>query len=99
MGKQSNEYGQVLKNCYEAGDINEDFPRTNLGRQLEIVTKLISGGINTRIFMVELGGFDTHDEQVEENDHTKGAHNYLLKDLNDSVTAFILLLTKYDMNG
>ena len=89
MGKQSNEYGQVLKNCYEAGDIKEDFPRTNLGRQLEIVTRLISGGINTRIFMVELGGFDTHDEQVEENDHAKGIHNYLLKDLNDSVTAFI----------
>jgi hypothetical protein len=38
--------------------------------------------------MVTLGGFDTHDTQVDPLDHTKGEHAYLLKELNDKVLTF-----------
>ena len=89
IAKQSNLYSKEVKKAYESSTTAHNYPNTNLGRQLEIAGRLISGGLNTRIYMVELGGFDTHDSQVESSDNTKGQHSVLLKDLNDSVTAFI----------
>jgi hypothetical protein len=38
---------------------------------------------------VRLGGFDTHDSQVNANDHSQGEHADLLKLLNDGIAAFM----------
>ena len=89
VGKQSNLYGSRVKNAYLSGECKFDFRPSNLGSQFEKITKLISGGLNTRIYMAEHGGFDTHDKQVEDYDHSKGAHSYLLKELNESILAFM----------
>ena len=89
IAKQSNLYSKVVKEAYESVENPFSYPNSNLGQQLEIASRLIAGGLNTRIYMVELGGFDTHDTQVDDSDHSKGQHALLLKDLNDSVTAFI----------
>jgi uncharacterized protein (DUF1501 family) len=89
VGKQSNIYGKKVKAAYESGICNFDFNPSDLGFQFEKVTKLISGGLNTRIFLVELGGFDTHDTQVDQSDHSKGAHSILMKSINDSVLTFM----------
>ena len=89
IGKQSNEYGQVIKEAYESSSREYSFPSSHLGWQLETASRLIRGGLNTRVYMVDLGGFDTHDRQVEISDPTTGEHARILKDLNDSVTAFI----------
>jgi len=89
VGKQSNLYGAKVKEAYESGVCKFEFRPTNLGSQLEKVTKLISGGLNTRIYLVELGGFDTHDTQVDQSDHSKGSHAFLMKTLNDSVLKFM----------
>ncbi|MBI4548257.1 MAG: DUF1501 domain-containing protein [Ignavibacteriae bacterium] len=37
-----------------------------LADQLKIVAQLISGGLKTRIYVVNIGGFDTHSDQVDE---------------------------------
>ena len=89
VGKQSNLYGSKVKEAYESGVCNFEFSSSDLGFQFEKVTKLISGGLNTRIYLVELGGFDTHDTQVDQSDHTKGAHSILMKTLNDAVLTFM----------
>ena len=89
VGKQSNLYGAKVKEAYESGVCNFEFNPSDLGFQFEKVTKLISGGLNTRIYLVELGGFDTHDTQVDQSDHTKGAHAILMKTLNDGITTFM----------
>ena len=89
IAKQSNLYSKVVKEAYESVENPFSYPNSNLGQQLEIASRLIAGGLNTRIYLVELGGFDTHDTQVDDSDHSKGQHALLLKDLNDSVTAFI----------
>ena len=89
VGKQSNLYGARVKETYEAGVCNFEFSPSDLGFQFEKVTKLISGGLNTRIYLVELGGFDTHDTQVDQSDHSKGAHSILLKTLNNAVLTFM----------
>lgn len=70
----SNSYGEVLKEFYEKGNIKYSFSPSNLSNQMESVTKLITGGLNTRVYQVSLSGFDTHSEQVDPNDTTQGMH-------------------------
>jgi uncharacterized protein (DUF1501 family) len=89
IAKQSNQYSAVVKEAYTASNNLINFPSNHLGWQLDIVSRLIKGGLNTRVYMVQMGGFDTHDQQVDNDDTTKGSHALLLKQLNDSVTAFI----------
>jgi uncharacterized protein (DUF1501 family) len=47
-----------------------------------MVAKLIGGGLPTRIFYVSQGGYDTHTNQA-------GQHQRLLRELGDSVKAFV----------
>ncbi len=88
MAKQSNAYGKVLKEQYKKGT-DYTFPRSNLGDQLKIISRLISGGLQTRIYKVQIGGFDTHGSQVDPSDKTKGMHANLLKEIDDAVAAFM----------
>ncbi|MDA9588165.1 DUF1501 domain-containing protein, partial [Flavobacteriaceae bacterium] len=81
----SNSYGEVLKEFYEKGNIKYSFSPSNLSNQMESVTKLITGGLNTRVYQVSLSGFDTHSEQVDPNDTTQGMHADLLRQLNESI--------------
>lgn len=86
--KQSNAYGKVLKETYQKGK-DFTFPNTNLANQFKIISKLISGGLNTRIYKVEIGGFDTHSAQVDTTDRTKGTHANLMTELNDAIITFM----------
>lgn len=58
------------------------YPASPLGNSLKLVAKLIGGALPTRIYYVSQGGYDTHTNQVN-------AHERLLKDLGDSVKAFV----------
>ena len=89
IAKQSNLYSQVVKEAYESVGNTVAFPNTHLGWQFEIISRLIKGRLNTRVYVAQIGGFDTHDRQVDLSDATKGEHAYILKELNDSVTALI----------
>ena len=56
--------------------------------QLKIVARLISGGLETPVYLVNIGGFDTHDNQVDKNDNSLGQHANLLKNLSEAIAAF-----------
>jgi uncharacterized protein (DUF1501 family) len=58
------------------------YPNSPLATSLKLVAKLIGGSLPTRIFYVSQGGYDTHTNQVGQQDR-------LLKDLGDSVKAFV----------
>jgi len=58
------------------------YPASQLGNSLKLVAKLIGGGLPTRIFYVSQGGYDTHTNQAN-------THERLLKELGDSVKAFV----------
>ncbi len=58
------------------------YPASQLGNSLKLVAKLIGGGLPTRIFYVSQGGYDTHTNQANTQER-------LLKDLGDSVSAFV----------
>ena len=66
------------------------YPANNsLADQLKIVARLVKGGLKTRIYMVGMGGFDTHSSQTETADTSIGNHAELLKELSDAVKAFV----------
>jgi len=88
IAKQSNAYGKVLQESFQKGK-EFVFPNTNLGNQFKILSRLISGGLNTRIYKVEIGGFDTHSNQVDTADKTKGTHANLMTELNDAIITFM----------
>jgi uncharacterized protein (DUF1501 family) len=60
----------------------------SLSWQLQIVSKLLSGGCKTKVFLVKIGGFDTHAEQVESYDSTMGSHAALLYHISSAMNAF-----------
>jgi uncharacterized protein (DUF1501 family) len=89
---QTNAYADVILNASNAGNNLSTKYTTSETRELEdklkIVAKLISGGLQTKVFVVELGGFDTHDNQVIDGDVTTGNHATLLEELSDAMNAF-----------
>ncbi|REE01288.1 DUF1501 domain-containing protein [Marinoscillum furvescens] len=89
IAKQSQQYGEVVTAAAHKVKKQQDFPQTYIGQQLQIVSRLIAGGLRTPLYLVRLGGFDTHDAQVEEGDHTTGEHNELLTQLDEAVMAFM----------
>jgi uncharacterized protein (DUF1501 family) len=58
------------------------FPGSRLGQNFAMISRLIAGGMPTRIYYLSLGGFDTHTQQTD-------AHARLLKEMGDAVSAFL----------
>lgn len=78
------------RNAYEAAKRMEraverpssaKYPDLTLARKLRLVAKLVAGGFDTRLFLVTLGGFDTHARQA-------ALHAALLEELARSLSAF-----------
>ncbi|MCB0815319.1 MAG: DUF1501 domain-containing protein, partial [Flavobacteriales bacterium] len=92
--RQTDEYGDVIEAAANAGcSMSSMYPTGNqpgaqLGQALKIVAQLICGGLKTRIYWVSDTGFDTHAQQVVDNDHTQGMHADLLQGVSDAIRAF-----------
>ena len=67
------------------GDLNTVFPASQLGTQLETVAKIIAArdalSMQRQIFFVATGGFDSHDDQVQNQPG-------LLGGISDAIAAF-----------
>ena len=57
------------------------YPKTGLAKNLEWISKLIKGNLNSKVYYTSLGGFDTHDNQL-------AIHKNKLTELNDAVYSF-----------
>ncbi len=62
--------------------------RNPLTPQLKLIARLLGGGVQTKVFLVKIGGFDTHAEQVENYDPTMGAHAALMYHISSAMKAF-----------
>ncbi len=67
--------------------------RNGLTPQLQLVARLLDGGgpglgVKTKVFLVKMGGFDTHAEQVESYDPTMGQHAALMYHISSAMKAF-----------
>ncbi len=86
---QTNAYADVVVNAANLGTNTVDYPEDNaLARQLRNVALLISGGLRTKVYVVNIGGFDTHANQVDATDPTQGVHAQLLQSLSDAIKLF-----------
>ncbi len=93
VAQQTSVYAGQIKNA--AAKVTSQSPlyptagTNKLADQLKIVSQLISGGLRTRIYIVNLGGFDTHSGQVDEVLGTEyGDHADLLGKLSEAILAF-----------
>ena len=88
IARQANHYADYIKAAYDSITFQPSYPDTSLAAQLKIVARLIAGGLKTRIYHVNMGGFDTHDFQVDGDLHWIGPHADLLRELSDAVKSF-----------
>ena len=58
-----------------------NYPTSQLGNSLNLVGRLIAGGLPTRVYYVSQGGFDTHANQLP-------SHERLMNDLSTATSAF-----------
>ena len=88
---QTNQYTAAIKAAALAqANLSTLYPTTSntLADQLKIVAQLIGGGLKTKIYMVSMGGFDTHNSQTDSADTTIGQHAKLMGKLNAAIAAF-----------
>ncbi len=86
---KSQMYSTSIKTAADKAQNKATYPTNNtLADQLKIVARLIAGGLQSRVYLVSIGGFDTHSAQVDTADTTLGTHATLLGRLSDAVAAF-----------
>jgi len=75
-------YSESIKEAYTTGRNKVQYPEDSyLAEQMSIIARLIKGKLGTKVYMVSIGGFDTHANQL--NDHPR-----LVTQLSKCVKAF-----------
>jgi len=76
-------YADVIYNAYNHSDAStfSGYSDNSLSDQLQLVSKLIKGHLGTKIYMVNLGGFDTHSNQANRQPQ-------LLTEISDAIKVF-----------
>jgi uncharacterized protein (DUF1501 family) len=81
ISSTSIQYSKVIRDGALKGANRVTYPNTNLSKQLGIVARLISGGLETPVYLCTIGGFDTHANQLTQ-------HANLWKQISEAVAAF-----------
>lgn len=74
-------YAPQISNAYINTANAVNYSNNELSRQLAIVARLIKGNLGTRLYMVTLDGFDTHENQ-------NNKHPILMNNLSKAVSEF-----------
>ena len=82
-------YSEAISNAFNNGSNNASYDDSDLSNQLKTVARLISGGLQSKVYLVKLIGFDTHNSQVQGQNDIQGDHNDLLTELNNAVASFM----------
>ncbi len=88
IAQQSRVFAQAILDASKKATNQATYPDTPLAAKLKIIARLIAGGLKSRFYLASIGGFDTHAQQADTSDPTKGAHAQLLQQLGDAVWAF-----------
>ena len=67
-------YAEVINDAYMASSNQATYLQDDLSEQLAIIARMIKGGLGTKVYMISLGGFDTHANQVNKQ---RGLHENL----------------------
>lgn len=80
------EYSGLIHAAYERGRNDVEYQENGFARQLALLARLIKGNLGTRVYMISMGGFDTHGNQPL-------AHERLMTNLSVAVKDFYEDLT------
>ena len=94
----TNTYAQSISTAFDKGKNEVAYPDTDLADQLKTVARLISGDLGSKIYMVRISGFDTHNAQVQASGDVLGRHHELLTELSDSMEAFVTDLENQNLS-
>ncbi len=86
LAQQSDRYSQVVKQAFDKGKNSIEYRGNGLSLQLKLIARLISGGLKSRVFVCNMGGFDTHVQQQDIGNG--GLHPNLLNTIADAVSRF-----------
>jgi uncharacterized protein (DUF1501 family) len=93
MSEKTDQYSGIIKRAAQKiKQQSSKYPapgKNPLADQLKIVSRLIAGGLQTKVYIVSMGGFDTHAKQTEATDPTSGIHAKLLGKLSVAIDAFL----------
>ncbi|MEW4923048.1 DUF1501 domain-containing protein [Algibacter sp. 2305UL17-15] len=85
----SNTYAEAISSAFNNGQNDATYPDTDLANQLKTVARLISGDLGSKVYMVRISGFDTHNAQIQTSGNVAGKHYDLLDQLSGAVKAFV----------
>ncbi len=90
VSQQTQQYANVIKTAANKVKVQGTYPTGNtLADQLKVVARLIGGGLKTRMYMVNIGSFDTHAGQVTAGATDTGTHANLLEKVSAAIKAFM----------
>lgn len=81
LGSTINNAGYIFDKS-KAKKTEQTYPNSQLGKDFKTVASLIKSDINTQVYYVSIGSFDTH---VNQNDRQKK----LFSDINEAVKSFV----------
>ncbi|WP_394747608.1 DUF1501 domain-containing protein [Spongiimicrobium salis] len=75
------EYSGKIHEAYERGQNQVEYQNNGFARQLALLARLIKGNLGTKVYMISMGGFDTHGNQPL-------AHQRLMTNLSIAINNF-----------
>jgi uncharacterized protein (DUF1501 family) len=90
VSEMSNTYATRVTTAYSSGlkSLKGNYGEDGFSQQMKSVAALIAGGLNTRVYVVGMGGFDTHVQQTSPDGTGTGAQSNLLGQLADAIAQF-----------
>lgn len=86
IAQKSDTYSQLVKQAFDKGRNAVDYAG-GFPQQLRTVARLISGGLQSKVYVVYLGGFDTH--VLQQQADGSGVHPRLLNTLATGISQFM----------
>jgi len=85
---QTKKYLQSINQAYAQGQNTGEYEEDKLSEQLKTVARLIAGGLESKVYVVNIGSFDNHISQTTNNDTSIGKHAELLESLSNAISSF-----------
>lgn len=73
---------EKVRNVISSYKAGADYPDSGLGSDMRAVAAMIAAGLGTRIYSLDLAGFDTHSNQL-------GRHAELMGEVSGAISAFL----------
>jgi uncharacterized protein (DUF1501 family) len=90
VGMDANQASDYLQKIVRSYQGSVKYPDGPFGNGMKFIAQMISGGVNSSVYTVNLDGFDTHTNQL-------GSQNRLLKQFSEGVSAFYKDLTAHGL--